>query len=863
MVSINKFSKYLIILLIGVCLIVLTSSCDNKKTQPKYEYGERLKHPVINFATITKDSVAMYEQLAAKGDQDAMFMLAHCYNRGIYCGQDSLKAMSLLRKAAVAGSYDAQMLICKLYSNDWDQRVWPGHPYALLDYKSHNNVNQTQQFADQGQAWAQVLVGYFYLYGYCDDNYKGSHKKAREWFEKASNQGFAWGQYEYARILHKNDTKFSDNDYYYYLSKAADQGCLNAFYSLLDQEDKIDKQKFGYYCNYFFPVFDTDTLEDWRFSPDSIEVYKSHVEKGESEAELRLGISYLNGKQVEKDSIKGWDLIYKSANKGNSRANFILGYYGVKNHHSFDLQLQHYYLSAMQGNTLALGNLGLCYAEHVNLNLAKYFFNEFYARDSTDMNLNRNIGMLMYRNEQAGYASFFLNRAVKLGCKDANVKYNLAQCLYNGWGGKKDYKLAMDYFMSVEQKMPRAKTYIGLCYENGQGVNADMETAINWYKKAESAKDALACYRLGLCYEYGRGVRQDMGKAVEYYINAGKGDVSDVYLRLAQCYAKGNGVEQDTVIANEWYSKAAENNNQYAKIHLYGVEDSGSDNEISSWDAVKSMFSAIFNTPRSWHIAKSNFKIWLKNTNIFVIVLLALLLCWGLIKLLKRLIKPQNSFVNKTRRVVFEDGNDETWYFSSNHCLLIIDNNGETIEHDYIREKNGQLRINNYHGKDIQLISFNYEENPKVKGNKLKDFQKLNFSGLKDYAYMFKFTEDNSPLKFGEIKRELELKQYIGDVWQRWLKRKNWIFRTYGERDFGEAIVTFVCLLIPILTNLFCLVKFQDKGALVGLLIFGLFLIIPAFQIYTSILGKKIEKRIRTRQNQGENEEINVVKQDK
>ena len=353
-----------------------------------------------------------------------------------------------------------------------------------------------------------------------------------------------------------------------------------------------------------------------------------------------------------------------------------------------------------------------------------------------------------------------------------------------------------------------------------------------------------------------------MANSMDSYVTKGKSDVQDVYLRLAQCYENGNGVEQDTVVANEWYAKAAENNNQYAKIHLYGVEDSGVDNEISSWDAFKSLFSAIFNTPRSWHIAKSSFKIWLKSANIFVIVLLALLLCWGLFKLLKRLIKPQNSFVNKTRRVVFEDGSDETWYFSSNHCLLITDNNGETKEYNYNREKNGNLRINNYHGKGIQLISIDYsQENPRVKKNKLKSFYKLNLTGSDEVPYMFKYTEENSQLKFEEIKQELELKQYIGDVWQRWLKRKNWFFRKYGEFDLWGAIIPFVCILFASLINLFPLVKIQDKGALVGLLFWGIFLIISAFPIYTSILGKKIEKRIRTRQNQDENEEINSERQ--
>ena len=192
MVSINKFSKYLIILLIGICQIVLTSSCDNKKTQPKYVYGERLKHPVINYATITRDSVVKYEEQAAKGNAEAMFMLANCYDRGIYCTQDSLKAITFLRKAAVAGDYDAQMLMCEAHF-DWrlqDYHIWACSGYDKLDYSKQSNVEQTRELAEKGQAWAQVLVGCYYsnLHYYPKvkiEGYETNKKKAKEWYKKA------------------------------------------------------------------------------------------------------------------------------------------------------------------------------------------------------------------------------------------------------------------------------------------------------------------------------------------------------------------------------------------------------------------------------------------------------------------------------------------------------------------------------------------------------------------------------------------------------------------------------------------------------------------------------------------------------
>ena len=105
----------------------------------------------------------------------------------------------------------------------------------------------------------------------------------------------------------------------------------------------------------------------------------------------------------------------------------------------------------------------------------------------------------------------------------------------------------------------RGMVLLGECYEKGLGgVPQDDEQAVDWYRKAAEAGNALAMYNLGWMYEYGRGVPQDEKQVVEWYRKAAEaGNVAAMY-NLGWMYAKGRGVPQDEKQAVEWLHKAAQ-----------------------------------------------------------------------------------------------------------------------------------------------------------------------------------------------------------------------------------------------------------------------------------------------------------------
>ena len=65
-------------------------------------------------------------------------------------------------------------------------------------------------------------------------------------------------------------------------------------------------------------------------------------------------------------------------------------------------------------------------------------------------------------------------------------------------------------FMADRQGNFKAGRYIGLCYENGYGVQPDMVKAVEWYQKAADAGDITGTCCLGhmaLCFPRGSRIK--------------------------------------------------------------------------------------------------------------------------------------------------------------------------------------------------------------------------------------------------------------------------------------------------------------------------------------------------------------------
>ncbi len=82
-----------------------------------------------------------------------------------------------------------------------------------------------------------------------------------------------------------------------------------------------------------------------------------------------------------------------------------------------------------------------------------------------------------------------------------------------------DYDKALSILVPLAETADHAfaQYFVGRMYAAGQGVEKNMETAADWYRKAAELGVADAQYRLGTLYQEGSGVPQDMESAYGWY----------------------------------------------------------------------------------------------------------------------------------------------------------------------------------------------------------------------------------------------------------------------------------------------------------------------------------------------------------
>ena len=84
--------------------------------------------------------------------------------------------------------------------------------------------------------------------------------------------------------------------------------------------------------------------------------------------------------------------------------------------------------------------------------------------------------------------------------------------------GRGDYATALRELRPLaEQGDPGAQFYLGLHYENGDGVPRDFAKAREWYQKAAAQGEAKAQFYLGMQSAYGEGGPMDLVQAHMWY----------------------------------------------------------------------------------------------------------------------------------------------------------------------------------------------------------------------------------------------------------------------------------------------------------------------------------------------------------
>jgi uncharacterized protein len=361
--------------------------------------------------------------------------------------------------------------------------------------------------ADQGNAQAQYKIGLMYRNG---EGVAQDRAEAAKWIHKAAEQGSMYAQRDLASKYYNGEGVAQDRaEAAKWFGKAADQGdrvsqtILGKMYG--KGEGVPQNNILAYKWLSLSAAQGSQSAEEElrdisaAMTPDQIAEAMARIAKaqgGDAQAQIEMGIRYLQGKGVTQDLPEAAKWFRLAADKGNTEA-----------------------LSAL-GAIFHDGGKGV-------------------AQD--------------YREAAKWY-----RLAAQKG--DVDAEDTLGDIFYRGGAGvTQDFKEAAKWYrLAADHGNAEAQLRFGYMNYNGQGVTQDYKQAMKWYRLSANQGNADAQFFLGIMYDEGKGVVQDYREAVKWHRLAAQQGMPRAQLSLGLRYRNDReGVDQDNQYAYMWLSLAA------------------------------------------------------------------------------------------------------------------------------------------------------------------------------------------------------------------------------------------------------------------------------------------------------------------
>ena len=315
-----------------------------------------------------------------------------------------------------------------------------------------DEITELRRLAESGDTAAE-----WYTRGWKYANGRGitqNDEKAVEWYQKAAEQGHAIAQYDLSWMYqHGRGVSSNSSEAFQWCRRAAEQGYADAQNTL------------GWRYQYVIGVGVQNYAK-------AIKWYRKAAEQGHADAQANLrvlsergGAPSARSEQIDTDDAQAVRLDYRST--PTEEINFdgrhtISRSFGRHNVRTF----LHYQRAAQQGDTTAMNNIGVMYAN------------------------GRGV------DQDYDEAIIWFSNAARQG--NATARTNLC-IVYN---------------------------HLGWMYAKGVGVEQDYGQAFDWFTKAAEQGHAEAQYNLGVMYTNGDHVVQEDGQAVKWFSKAAEqGDI--------------------------------------------------------------------------------------------------------------------------------------------------------------------------------------------------------------------------------------------------------------------------------------------------------------------------------------------------
>lgn len=170
----------------------------------------------------------------------------------------------------------------------------------------------------------------------------------------------------------------------------------------------------------------------------------------------------------------------------------------------------------------------------------------------------------------------------------AKAHYKLGWCYEYGNGVELNIEKAIEWYQkAAKQGYTEAQCHLGFCYYRGRGIKQNYAEAKKLFQEAAEQGYAEAQYHLGICYYHGRGVKQNYAEAAKWFQKAAGQGLAKAQYCLGICFFEGYGVVQSYKKALEWYQKSAGQGYSYAELLLAGIYFKGEEVEQDYAKAVK------------------------------------------------------------------------------------------------------------------------------------------------------------------------------------------------------------------------------------------------------------------------------------
>ncbi len=124
------------------------------------------------------------------------------------------------------------------------------------------------------------------------------------------------------------------------------------------------------------------------------------------------------------------------------------------------------------------------------------------------------------------------------------------------------------YQLAAQNGHADAQFEVALAYENGDGVDVNLEEARRYYEAAANQNHRLALNNLGAMYAEGQGGTRDLQAAAHFYWRAATLGNPVAANNLGMAYEDGDGVQQNLARAEVCYRIAAVRGDEEAKRNL-------------------------------------------------------------------------------------------------------------------------------------------------------------------------------------------------------------------------------------------------------------------------------------------------------